>query len=87
MSIPITKEEMEDIWNNKPVKYLSMLKKERKGRKVFKVTIQGYEYKMHEPETFEILSKYKEDAKWTAQSMLRQKYPNIPFEGYKYKID
>lgn len=84
--IAITKNQMEDIWNNKPVGYLRTFKKNQKGVKAFQVTIQGYERKLHPEETFTILSKRMDDAKWEAQNLLRNKYPELKFEGYFYTV-
>ena len=85
--IELTKQEMEDIWNKKPVGYLKSIKASRKGMKKFIVKIQGYERVKGPCETFTIICRTKNDAIWSAQSQLRQKHPNVPFETYSYIVE
>lgn len=52
-----TREELEDIWENKPYGYFSKLLKERKGTKKFTVTTQAKEWVVVDTETQEIWAK------------------------------
>jgi hypothetical protein len=84
--IELSKAEMEDIWNNKPAGYLKNVKAARKGMKKFVVQIQGFERIKGPAEVFTVITKTKNDAMWQAQSLLRQKHPNVMFETYTYNI-
>jgi hypothetical protein len=84
--IELTKQEMEDIWNSKPVNYLKSVKAARKGMKKFVVKVQGYERIPGPCETFTVISRSQSDARWQAQTLLWQKHPNVKFETYSIQF-
>ena len=78
----LTKAEMEDIWQNKPVGYFSTFKKNFKGTKHYKIALEPYTYAKMQREVFEVRAKNVEYAVSEAKIMLRQKYPNLAVDGY-----
>lgn len=84
--IELTKIEMEDIWNNKPMNYLKSVKAARKGTKKYVVNIQGFERVLGPSETFTVYAKNREDASWKAKDLLREKHPTAKIDMFSYNF-
>ena len=70
----LTKAEMEDIWNNKPVDYLKSYKKKMKGSKMYRVKLTAINYNPGPSEEFEVRGSSKLDAEITARNEYIKKY-------------
>jgi hypothetical protein len=70
----ITKAEMEDIWHNKPVDYLKVVKQKMKGSKMYKVHLTPIKYEKGEADTFEVRAKSKVDAEIAAKNEYIKKH-------------
>jgi hypothetical protein len=70
----ITKAEMEDIWHNKPVDYLKVVKQKMKGSKMYKVNLTPIKYEKGEADTFEVRAKSKIDAEIVAKNEYIKKH-------------
>jgi hypothetical protein len=81
----LTKTEMEDIWNNKPVDYLKDFMKKNKKTTLYKVTIQPYERKLHDMHEVEVRAKNYNDATDLAQKQIKNKYPDQQIDGWLIK--
>ena len=81
----LTKAEMEDIWNNKPVDHLKYLMKKNKNTSLYKVTIQPYERKLHDIHEVEVRAKNRDDAIALAQQQIRSKYTFQQIGGWIIK--
>jgi hypothetical protein len=73
----ITKAEMEDIWHNKPVDYLKVVKQKMKGSKMYKVNLTPIKYEKGEADTFEVRAKSKIDAEIAAKNEYIKKHGTI----------
>ena len=62
----LTKQEMEDIWNNKPIDYLKNIVKKNKNLKKYKVTFKPYSYTYHDEITATVMAKNSRDAEFAA---------------------
>jgi hypothetical protein len=81
----LTKTEMEDIWNNKPVDYLKDFMKKNKKTTLYKVTVQPYERKLHDMHDVEVRAKNRDDAIALAQKEIKNKYPDQQIGGWLIK--
>jgi hypothetical protein len=81
----LSKVEMEDIWNNKPVGYLKDLMKRNKKSSLFKVAVQPYERKLHDLHEVEVRAKNRDDAIAFAQKESRSKYTDKKIDGWIIK--
>lgn len=73
----ITKAEMEDIWHNKPVDYLKVVKQKMKGTKKYRVNLTPIKYEKGETETFEVRAKSKADAEFVAKNQYNMKHGTV----------
>jgi hypothetical protein len=78
----VSKAEMEDIWNNKPVGYLKYLMKRNKKASLYKVKLQPYQRKLLDEHEVEVRAKKKDDAVMLAQNETRKKYPDQQIDGW-----
>ncbi len=78
----LTKAEMEDIWHNKPVNYLKVLKGKLKGTKKYDVTVQAYSMQKHEKVNITVISTSKSAAEWKAREEYRKMFPDLVFDGF-----
>jgi len=62
MAKTFTREELEDIWLNKPHGYFQSMFKKYKGKKRYLVTIKAYKHVEFDSETFEVWAKSANDA-------------------------
>ena len=81
----LTKAEMEDIWNNKPVGYLKTMMKRNKNTSLYKVTIQPYERKLHDIHEVEIRAKNRDDAIALAQQHVKRIGIDQKIDGWLIK--
>jgi hypothetical protein len=81
----LTKTEMEDIWNNKPVGHLKYLMKRNKNTSLYKVTIQPYERKLHDIHEVEIRAKNRDDAIALAQQHVKRIGIDQKIDGWLIK--
>ena len=72
--IQLSKTEMEDIWYNKPVDYLKVVKQKMKGSKMYRVNLTPMKYEKGEPDTFEVRAKSKTDAEIAAKNEYIKKH-------------
>lgn len=70
----LTKVEMEDIWNNKPVDYLKTYKKKMKGSKMYRVKLTAINYTSGPSDEFEVRGSSKLDAEIAAKNEYTKKY-------------
>jgi hypothetical protein len=70
----LSKSEMEDIWHNKPVNYLKVLKQKMKGAKMYRVNLTPIKYEKGETEVFEVRAKTKADAEFIAKNEYTKKH-------------
>jgi len=81
----LTKQEMEDIWNFKPVGYLKFHNKKTKGMKKYKVTFKPYTYVYHEEITAVVIAKDVREAERMASyetklyDTLHEKYGEVKY--------
>lgn len=78
----LTKAEMEDIWQNKPVNYLKLLKGRMKGQKLYSVDVQAYSMNKHERVSIKVASTSKSLAEWKARDEYKKMYPDIKIDGF-----
>jgi len=81
----LSKVEMENIWNNKPVGYLAGLRKKIKKTTLYKVTVQPYERKLYDMHEVEVRAKNYNDATNLAQNQIRSKYIGQQIDGWLFK--
>ena len=81
----VSKAEMEDIWNNKPVGYLKDMMKRNKKTPLYKVKLQPYQRKLLDVHEVEIRAKKKDDAVMLAQNEIRKKYADQQIDGWFIK--
>lgn len=74
----MTKEEMEDIWENKPYGYL----KQRKKLNKYKVKLRPYAYIWYDAEELDILAKNIDDSYYEAKNIIREKYKGKTIDGF-----
>lgn len=80
----ITKEEMEDIWNNKPIGYLKERLKKIKTTHNFIVNIEGVTMTVGPKERFLIRAKKADEAFDFAKFEYKKKHPNIKVDSWRY---
>lgn len=73
----LSKQEMEDIWHNKPIDYLKTFNKKMKGAKMYKVHLTPIKYDTCETEAFEVRAKTKDGAVFAAKEEYYKKYGNV----------
>lgn len=81
----LSKAEMEDIWNNKPVGYWERYKKTLKGTKEYKIKISPYTRNYLPEETFTVRAKNIADAQLEARSMYVTKYNTVRPDAYIFR--
>jgi hypothetical protein len=81
----LTKAEMEDIWQNKPVGYFATLKKSLKGTKKYRLQLEPYTYNYLPKEIIEVRAKTICDAQMLARSEYINKHKNLRPDGYIYR--
>ena len=81
----VSKAEMEDIWNNKPVGYLKDMMKRNKNTSLYKVKLQPYQRWLLDIHEVEIRAKNKDEATTLAQKEIRSKYPDQQIDGWLIK--
>ncbi len=72
----LTKAEMEDIWQNKPVGYFATLKKTLKGTKTYRLKVMPYKYDYLPEGIFVVRAKRIEDAQIFAREEWYKKFPD-----------
>ena len=87
----ITKEEMEDIWNNKPIGYLKDFLKRQKKVKKYVIKICSVSSDENPQETFVIESLGSSaNHKWMAEQeaikLYKQKYPDLKHSSWRYNV-
>jgi len=70
----LSKEEMEDIWSNKPYGHLKVIKGKMKGKKMYSVTIQPYKTAWGEKIEMEVIASSKSVAEWQAKENYRKEH-------------
>jgi hypothetical protein len=78
----LSKAEMEDIWYNKPVGHLKMLKAKLKNQKKYEVVLQPYNYVYHDKQTFEVIAKSSVYASADAKYLANQQNKGARYEGF-----
>lgn len=81
----LTKAEMEDIWQNKPIGYFATLKKRLKDTKKYRLQLEPYTYNYLPKEIFEVRAKTIGDAQFEARSLYREKHKDLRPDGYIYR--
>jgi hypothetical protein len=81
--VMLTKQEMEDIWHNKPIDYLKTLNKNMKGTKMYKVHLTPVKYDISETEAFEVRAKSKDDAVIAAKEEYYKKHGKIRPDAWR----
>lgn len=76
------KEEMEDIWNNKPVGFLKSALASRKGMKKFSVTIQPYKKDMYDSHNVVVIAKNREASFLQAKVEVSKLYEGKKIDGW-----
>lgn len=79
----LTKEEMEDIWQNKPYGYWTQLRKINKGKKRYKVKIQPYKNDYYEVRELIVMAKNKASAFDEAKFQIYDEYKTSGLDGYR----
>lgn len=77
-----TKEEMEDIWNNKPVGFLKIETSRRKGLKKFSVVIQPYVKTLYDIHCLTVNAKNREDSFYQAKLEVAKLYEGKKIDGW-----
>ena len=78
----MTREEMEDIWENKPYGYFKNIVKTRKKLNKYKVRIRPYAYIWYDAEDLEVLAKNINDSYDEAKKIIREKYKGKNIDGF-----
>lgn len=81
--INLTKEEMEDIWQNKPYGYWTQFRKNNKGMKRFKVKIQPYKMDYYEVRELVVMAKNKTSAFDAAKYQIYDEYKPTGLDGWR----
>jgi len=81
--IHVTKEEMEDIWQNKPYGYWNQYRKQNKGNKTYKVKFQPYRKDYYEAKEFIVVAKNKDEAYIIAKSQMYDMFKDQPIDGWR----
>lgn len=84
MTLKLTKAEMEDIWNNKPIGYFKSLVTSKKKLKKYKVSITPFKTQWFEKKQYEVLAKNKADAEDQARLLYMQQVKKEDYEGFRY---
>lgn len=79
----LSKQEMEDIWHNKPIDYLKSFNKKMKGSKMYKVHLTPIKYDTSETEAFEVRAKSKDDAVAAAKEEYCKKHGHIRPDAWR----
>jgi len=81
--INITKEEMEDIWHNKPHGYWKRFRDQHKGCKKYKVKLQPFRKDYYEAKEFTVIAKNKDDAYNIAKSQMYDMFKGQSIDGWR----
>lgn len=73
----LSKAEMEDIWSNKPVGYLSSLKKSLKGTKMYKIKLTPLRYTELTTEVYTVRARNVDEAQMNARQEWYTKYSTV----------
>lgn len=76
---------MEDIWNNKPVGYLTDLRKRNKNTKLYKVKLQPYTRISYEIHEVTIRARNKDAASLIAREEVLKQYTDKKIDGWFYR--
>lgn len=82
----LSKAEMEDIWSNKPVGYLSSIKKSLKGTRMYKIKVTPFSYNNLVSDTFTIRARNIDEAQMNARQEWYTKYSEVHGrpDGWRY---
>ena len=81
----LTKTEMEDIWNTKPVGYLADLRKRNKNTKLYKVKLQPYTRILYDIHEVTIRARDRDNASLLARSEVLKQYTDKQIDGWIIK--
>lgn len=81
--INLSKQEMEDIWQNKPYGYWKQFREKHKGLKRFNVTIQPYKRDYYERREVVVMAKNKDSAFDAARVKLQDEYKATGLDGWR----
>jgi hypothetical protein len=81
--INVTKEELEDIWQNKPYGYWDSFRKQQKGRKRYKVKLQPFRKDYYEEKEFTVIAKSSDEAYNIAKSQMYDMFKGQPIDGWR----
>lgn len=79
----LTKEEMEDIWQNKPYGYWKQFRDNHKGMKRFKVRIRPFKTDYYEEREVVVVAKNKDFAFDAAKVQLYDEYKATGVDGWR----
>ena len=79
----LTKAELEDIWNNKPVGYLKDYMKKIKSTKLYDVQVQPFRYDYMEKFSTVVRAKNRDEAYRSAQEEFRSKDRSVKIDGWR----
>lgn len=81
--INLSKEEIEDIWQNKPYGYWKQFREKHKGLKRFKVKIQPYKNDYYEVRELVVMAKNKTSAFDAAKYQIYDEYKATGLDGWR----
>ena len=81
--ISLTKEEMEDIWQNKSYGYWKRYRENNKGKKKYKVKLRPYRNDYYEEKEFVVIAKNKEDAYSVAKNQMYDIFKGQRIDGWR----
>ena len=82
----LSKQEIEDIWYNKPVGYYQDLKKKLKKQKFYSVELQTYQYSYGVKEAFAVKATNKYEAELAAKELYKKKYDVEKYPNWKIYV-
>ena len=82
----LTKEEMEDIWNNRPIGYLKSRMSEIKKLKNYVCEVKPYKWIYGTKDNFAVRSINQSTAEFAAIEMYKTKYPSEEWVDFKVNV-
>lgn len=82
----LSKEEMEDIWQNKPIGYLKSQMSRLKKLKKYSCVVVPYKYVYGEKDVFVVKVETVYSAELEAIELYKAKYPSSEWEVYKVNV-
>lgn len=82
----LSKEEMEDIWNNKPIGYLKGQMSRLKKLKKYSCNVVPYKEVYGEKEIFLVKAETTYAAELSAIELYKAKYPSSEWENFKVNM-